>query len=87
MAATLRFNHLNFLGVPTALCDMDAIIITTEENIMSKTVPLFRRAAEPDDLIGAALLLTTPSGNYITGQNIVVDGGFLAGGSWTQDAI
>jgi NAD(P)-dependent dehydrogenase (short-subunit alcohol dehydrogenase family) len=46
-----------------------------------------RRAAEPDDLIGAALLMTTPSGNYITGQNIIIDGGFLAGGSWAQDNL
>ncbi len=47
-------------------------------------IPL-RRPAEPEELVGAALLLTTPGGNYITGQNIVVDGGFLAGGSWARD--
>lgn len=47
-------------------------------------IPL-RRPAEPEELVAAALLLTTPGGNYITGQNLVVDGGFLAGGSWTHD--
>ncbi len=46
-----------------------------------------RRPAEPDELVGTALLLTAPAGNYITGQNIVVDGGFLAGGSWTRDEV
>jgi gluconate 5-dehydrogenase len=44
-------------------------------------IPL-RRAGEPEDLVGAALLLAGPASNYITGTTILVDGGFLAGGSW-----
>lgn len=37
-------------------------------------IPL-RRFAEPADLIGAARLLMSPEGGYITGQVLVVDGG------------
>lgn len=40
------------------------------------------RAGRPDELIGTALLLVSDAGSFITGQTIVVDGGFLAGGRW-----
>ncbi len=39
-----------------------------------------RRIGEPEDVAGAAVFLTSRAGNWITGQTIVVDGGFLAGG-------
>ena len=37
-----------------------------------------RRWGQPEDLIGAALLLASPAGRYINGQVLYVDGGFLA---------
>jgi NAD(P)-dependent dehydrogenase (short-subunit alcohol dehydrogenase family) len=40
------------------------------------------RPGMPDDLVGAALLLVSAAGDFITGQTILVDGGFLSGGSW-----
>jgi gluconate 5-dehydrogenase len=51
---------------------------------LRERIPL-RRPGEPEDLIGAALLLAGPASNYITGTTIMVDGGFLAGGSWETD--
>src|SRR5512141_1976585 len=36
------------------------------------------RWGEPEDLVGAALLLASRAGNYINGQVIFVDGGILA---------
>jgi NAD(P)-dependent dehydrogenase (short-subunit alcohol dehydrogenase family) len=36
---------------------------------------LMKRLATPDELIGAALLLTSDAGSYMTGQVIIVDGG------------
>jgi NAD(P)-dependent dehydrogenase (short-subunit alcohol dehydrogenase family) len=44
-----------------------------------------RRGGEPAELVGTLLLLAGPASSYITGQNMVVDGGFLAGGSWLRD--
>ena len=44
-----------------------------------------RRPGTPEDLIGTALLLCSPASDFVTGQVIAVDGGFLAGASWTKD--
>jgi gluconate 5-dehydrogenase len=44
-----------------------------------------RRAGSPKDLVGVTLLLSSDASSYITGTSIIVDGGFLAGGSWVRD--
>jgi NAD(P)-dependent dehydrogenase (short-subunit alcohol dehydrogenase family) len=44
------------------------------EKRSSATTPL-RRLGEPDDIAGAAILLSGRAGAWITGQTIVVDGG------------
>ena len=36
---------------------------------------LMKRLATPDEMVGAALLLTSDAGSYITGQVVIVDGG------------
>lgn len=41
---------------------------------MSKRVPL-KRWGDPREMIGAALLLTSDAGSYITGQTLLLDGG------------
>ncbi len=44
------------------------------EKEMLRQTPL-RRLGEPRDLIGAALFLVSPASDFVTGQNIIVDGG------------
>lgn len=34
-----------------------------------------RRIADPDDVVGAAILLASPAGSYISGQVLLIDGG------------
>jgi len=44
-----------------------------------------RRPGKPEELVGTTILLSSAASSYITGQNFVVDGGFMAGGSWLED--
>jgi 2-deoxy-D-gluconate 3-dehydrogenase len=50
---------------------------------LTERIPL-RRPGQPEELIGAALLLASSASSYLTGQIINVDGGYLAGGSWLR---
>lgn len=50
-------------------------------NWLMQRIPA-HRPGRPDDLVGTALLLASPASDYLTGQVIAVDGGFLSGGSW-----
>jgi NAD(P)-dependent dehydrogenase (short-subunit alcohol dehydrogenase family) len=38
---------------------------------------VMNRWGEPSELVGPALLLASDAGSYITGETIVVDGGFV----------
>ena len=47
----------------------------------AKTVSVYplRRIGEPDEIAGAAVFLAGPSGSFMTGQTIVIDGGAVVG--------
>lgn len=40
------------------------------------------RPGLPVDMVGAVLFMASSASDFMTGQSIVVDGGFTAGGSW-----
>lgn len=42
------------------------------------------RLAVPEDLVTTALYLVAPATRYVTGQNIVIDGGIMTGASWVE---
>ncbi|MBC8075483.1 MAG: SDR family oxidoreductase [Chloroflexales bacterium] len=48
---------------------------------MLERIPM-RRPGTPADLVGMAIFLASAASNYVTGQTISVDGGFLAGSQW-----
>jgi 3-oxoacyl-[acyl-carrier protein] reductase len=51
---------------------------TTQERfseLASQTV--LKRVAKPEDLAGTILFLASPESDFMTGQTIVVDGGFV----------
>jgi NAD(P)-dependent dehydrogenase (short-subunit alcohol dehydrogenase family) len=49
-----------------------------EQAAVAKAIPM-HRVGFPDDLHGLALFLASPASNYITGQEIIVDGGWSLG--------
>ena len=44
------------------------------EQEMLRQTPL-RRLGEPRDVVGAALFLASPASDFVTGQNLIIDGG------------
>ena len=58
-----------------ALWDNPEILASVEKN-----APL-KRIGTPDEVAGAAILLASSSGSFITGQKIVMDGGVTLGGT------
>jgi NAD(P)-dependent dehydrogenase (short-subunit alcohol dehydrogenase family) len=49
-----------------------------EQASVAKVIPM-HRVGFPDDLYGLALFLASPASNYITGQEIIIDGGWSLG--------
>jgi NAD(P)-dependent dehydrogenase (short-subunit alcohol dehydrogenase family) len=49
-----------------------------EQKAVAKTIPM-HRVGYPSDHYGVALFLASPASNYITGQEIIVDGGLGLG--------
>ena len=51
-----------------------------KENKKRKDRTILNRWGNPSDIVGAAIFLSTEASIYMTGSEIVVDGGWLAKG-------
>jgi len=60
------------------LTDLPAQILSDEEKRVFAQRTAVGRWGEPAELVGPALLLASDAGSYLTGETIVVDGGYLA---------
>ncbi len=58
--------------------DTDMVRANTEEKVQEMAgIMLMKRMADPDEVVGPALLLTSDAGSFITGQVLIVDGGMV----------
>lgn len=58
--------------------DTDMVRSNTVEKVQEMTeIMLMKRMADPDEIVGPALLLTSDAGSFVTGQVLVVDGGMV----------
>ncbi|MBX0295685.1 SDR family oxidoreductase [Haloarcula nitratireducens] len=69
----IRVNAINPGVVETAMTTQD----TPAAGTMDEQIPL-HRDGQPEDIAGAALFLASDDAAYVTGHNLVVDGGYTA---------
>jgi NAD(P)-dependent dehydrogenase (short-subunit alcohol dehydrogenase family) len=74
-----KFNiTVNCIAPGPFLTDLPGRLLSDTEKKEFTKMTALDRWGQPDELIGPALLLASDAGSYITGQTLVVDGGWLA---------
>ncbi len=53
------------------------ILGETDRQLLSDTTPM-KRLGQPEEIASAALFLATDASNFMTGQSLIVDGGYTA---------
>jgi NAD(P)-dependent dehydrogenase (short-subunit alcohol dehydrogenase family) len=69
---------VNCIAPGPFLTDLPARLLSAEDKQRFATRTALGRWGEPRELQGAVLLLASDAGSYITGETLVVDGGFIA---------
>ncbi|HBI46295.1 MAG TPA: 3-oxoacyl-ACP reductase [Planctomycetales bacterium] len=69
---------VNCLAPGPFLTDLPMSLLSDAEKRTLSDHTALGRWGDPKELVGPALLLASDAGSYITGQTLVVDGGFLA---------
>jgi NAD(P)-dependent dehydrogenase (short-subunit alcohol dehydrogenase family) len=76
MAAEFAWHGIRVNAIAPGPVDTDMMRNNPQEAIDHMAgATLMKRLASPDEMVGAALLLTSDAGSYITGQVIIADGG------------
>jgi len=68
--------RVNALAPGTTDTDMVRANSPAQVDVMT-SIQLMKRMAEPDEMVGPALLLTSDAGSFVTGQALCVDGGMV----------
>ena len=68
---------VNCLAPGPFLTDLPMSILSDKEKQEFARMTAVNRWGDPKELVGPALLLASEAGSYITGANIVVDGGYI----------
>jgi NAD(P)-dependent dehydrogenase (short-subunit alcohol dehydrogenase family) len=69
---------VNCLAPGPFLTDLPARLLSAAEKEEFAQMTALGRWGDPKELVGPALLLVSDAGSYITGETLVVDGGFVA---------
>ena len=76
MAAAYAPHGIRVNALAPGTTDTDMVRNTGPESVEAMTVAShLRRLAEPDEMVGPALLLASDAGSYMTGQVLIADGG------------
>jgi NAD(P)-dependent dehydrogenase (short-subunit alcohol dehydrogenase family) len=68
---------VNCIAPGPFLTDLPASVLSAAEQKVFADHTALGRWGRPEELVGPALLLASDAGSYITGETLVVDGGFL----------
>ncbi len=76
MAAAFAPKGIRVNALAPGTVDTDMVRGNPPDKIESmKNACFMKRAADPDEMVGPALLLCSDAGSYMTGQVVIVDGG------------
>ncbi len=90
LAVELSPHNIRVNAISPGVIDTPALhpILTDDPNspmrVAFKQSMLIQRIGQPDDIANAALYLASDEASYVTGANLVVDGGWTAGGGVGQ---
>ena len=70
---------VNCIAPGPFLTDLPATVLSDAEKKAFAERTAVGRWGDPKELVGPGLLLASEAGSYITGETLVVDGGWLAG--------
>ena len=77
-AAELAPRGIRVNALAPGTVDTDMVRANTPEmQDVMENVMLLKRMAEPDEMVGPALLLTSDAGSFVTRQVLLADGGMV----------